>query len=108
MQVDPNAIRRFAGTLGLSGEHASAARDYVSRYGNLSFQDEGLLSTARFVHGDFVSTLTGTLDHLNNLLHSAQAELAKAADYYAQADAAAVTRADASYPDSPRSMLSPS
>lgn len=108
MNVDPAAIRRFADVLSLTADNAVTARDYVSRYGNLTFGQEGLLSTARFVHDDFVETLTGTLNHVRDLLTASSTELGKAADYYQHTDAAAVARTDSAYPDAPRSLLSPS
>jgi hypothetical protein len=98
MKVDPPAIRRFADGLGQAGDNAVTARDYGSRYGNLSFEQEGLLATARFVHGDFLQTLTDTLNHLGDILRTSKAELYKAADYYQQSNADAVARADSAFP----------
>ncbi|MGE5156082.1 MAG: type VII secretion target [Betaproteobacteria bacterium] len=107
MWVDPHALRTFAHRLGNMADDALAARDYVVRYGELSWPAEGWLATARAVHGDFLATLTGQLDHLRVLASSSTIELVKAAEFYERTDRAAAGRLDQTYPQAPRSLDSP-
>jgi hypothetical protein len=97
LRVDPYALRGCAFALGRAADAATVARAYAARHGDLAWDEVGLLATARFVHGDFVDSLTATLRHLHDLLHDGQTELHRAAGWYEKADAAAAARADALY-----------
>lgn len=105
--ADPEAIRRFAAAIADSSLHMAAARDYAARHGYLPPESVGLISLFRESHDSFVATLIMTLSRISNMLRASGQELSLAADYYATANADAVARMDATYPESPRTTIMP-
>lgn len=107
IRADPEAIRRFAVAAGESSLHMAAVRDYAYRHGDVPPESVGLISVFRGSHHRFLTTLTATLGRIANMLRASGQELSLAADYYATANADAVARMDATYPESPRTTIMP-
>lgn len=102
IDVDPDAIRRFAEALGSLADDVAAAHRYMIVHSTIEFPDMGVITVVRPVHNNFREGLSQRLSHLEDLLRRSRHELLLVAHHYASADAQAAAAVDMALPESPR------
>jgi Excreted virulence factor EspC, type VII ESX diderm len=107
LRVKPDGLRQLARVLDDTNDAATTAKEYVRRYGEMQWYDEGILATARLSHEPFVRNLTSKLLHLSEVLDRSGIELRAAAGWYERQDLASAVTIDNSYPDVQRSLIAP-
>jgi hypothetical protein len=107
LRVVPDGLREFAKALDDTRDAATIASEYVRRYGQMVWYDEGILVPARAVHEPFVRNLTSILQHLGDVLDRSGSELRAAAGWYENEDLDSAEMIDGAYPDVQRSLIAP-
>lgn len=78
---------------------ASEGRNYLLRYGDFSFREQGMLMQILMSsHSTLEDELKHRLEHLQDVLEQADLELRNAAKHYEDTDADSAARVDATYP----------
>jgi len=100
--VDPQAVRTYAGQLAEVRRAADAANTYVNKHGSFSTHQSGLMGNISGAHTDFVASLNTMLKHLMDLADTSEMALKQLAATYEQTDENSAATVDATYPAVPR------
>jgi hypothetical protein len=101
-QVDPAALRRYAGRLDEVERIAEDAGRYVEAHGNFGFHEAGIIGFAAPGHRHLMANLHELVTRLRELGVESQKALRTAADEYQRTDEQAAAKVDATYPEVPR------
>ncbi|MEV4481781.1 WXG100 family type VII secretion target [Micromonospora coxensis] len=101
--VEPDALKRAAARLNDASLDAQAAKAYMLKHTEMSWDSQGLLNKAWQSHAHLVDEMTKRLTHLVELLGKSRDALEGTADYYRRTDTRSAARLDARYPTVDRS-----
>lgn len=98
LDVRPDDLDRFAGTMNNLADQAGSAKDYVSEWFNVGPNDTRIFDLVAGTLAKVRADLESNYTKLQDLAAASGAELAKAGQFYRTTDGATARQLDATYP----------